>query len=199
MKKYTIITISRQYGSGGRDIGKLLSEKLNIPFYDREVMILASKKSGIAEIFFEHAEENEAGSILYPISQGSTFDLPLSDKVHLTQCEIINELAEKGPCIMVGCGASEILKDYNTLKVFVYAHMEYRKHRAISEYGVSPKKVSEKILEIDKKHASYYHHYFNKKFGVSDNYDLCIDSGSVGIEKAADIIKEVYLSISNFK
>lgn len=194
MKKHTIITISRQYGSGGREIGEILSKKLDIPFYDKEIICLASKNSGISESFFEHAEESESGSLIYSIVQGASFDMPLSDKVYLAYCETVKAFAKEGPCIMVGCGASEILKDYNTLKVFVYADIEYRKQRAINEYGISPLKALAYIAKIDKKRASYYHHYFDKKFGVSKNYDICIDSGAVGIEKSAHIIRDLYVS-----
>ena len=193
--EHNIVTISRQYGSGGRLIGAKLAELLNIPFYDKELINLAAKSSPIHANFFEHAEMKGTGSFMYPFHPGVPFDLPLNDKVFLAQFAVIREIASQGPCVIVGRCADDVLKERDDLlKVFIFADMEVRKKRAISEYGDVPEKIEQKIITLDKKRANYYQHYTQAKWGSAKNYHLCIDSGCIGIDGAVEAIRAAYLS-----
>lgn len=193
--EHNIITISRQYGSGGRLIGAKLAERLHIPFYDKELITLTAKSSPIHASFFEKAEIMGTGGYVYPPSPGVPFDLPLNDKVFLAQFAVIREIASQGPCVIVGRCADDVLKDRDDLlKVFIFADMEVRKKRAISGYGDTPEKIEQKITALDKKRANYYHYYTQAKWGAAENYHLCIDSGCIGIDGAVAVILAAYLS-----
>ena len=147
MKQKIIITIGRQYGSGGRIIGKLLAEKLGISFYDKEIIEMAAKKSGMSQEAFEKVDETAASSLLYSIATSVSMfgnyvspqvDLPLNDKLFIIQSEIIKSIAKKGSCVIVGRCADYILKDRSDIiNLFIYADKESRKKRAINEYGLS--------------------------------------------------------------
>ena len=192
---HSIVTISRQYGSGGRWIGAKLAERLHIPFYDKELITLAARRSPIHASFFENAEIKGTGGFVYPFNPGVPFDLPLNDKVFLAQFAVIRELASQGPCVIVGRCADDVLKDRDDLlKVFIFADMAARKKRAISEYGDAPEKIEQKITTLDKKRANYYHYYTQSKWGDAKNYHLCIDSGGVGPHGAVEAIRAAYLS-----
>ena len=190
----TIITIGRQYGSGGRKIGKLLSERLGIPFYDKELLTEAAKKSGFCEEIFHENDEKPAGSFLYSLVMGTgaaaTADaMPLDNKLFLAQFDTIKDIASKGPCVIIGRCADYALEDYkNVLNVFIYADMEDKKKRAVEEYGLKAKNIEDAIIKTDKKRASYYNFYSGKKWGVAGSYDLCINSSKFGIEKTVDFI-----------
>jgi len=191
----TIITISRQYGSGGREIGKLLAEELGIPFYDNELITIAAKKSGYAEGLFEQADQRPTGSLLYTLSMfGSnvaTFDLPLNDKVFLIQSDIIREVAAKGSCVIVGRCADYVLReDPRCLNVFICGNLEDRLQWAIREKGVDPERAREALQKIDKRRATYYNYYTNMKFGDAANYHLCVNSSVLGRKGTACFIRE---------
>ncbi|MEG1884530.1 MAG: cytidylate kinase-like family protein [Clostridia bacterium] len=192
---HNIITISRQYGSGGRLIGAYLANRLHIPFYDKELITLADKSSPIHAGFFENAEMKGTGGFVYPFNPGVPFDLPLNDKVFLAQFAVIREIASQGPCVIVGRCAADVLKDRDDLlKVFIFSDMEVRKKRAISEYGDAPEKIEQKITAFDKKRANYYHYYAQAKWGDAKNYHICIDSGGIGLDGAVEAIRAAYLS-----
>lgn len=194
MNQKKVITISRQYGSGGRRIGKLLANELNIPFYDRELISLAAGESGIAEEFFENAEQSRSASTFSSVL-GGKYEPPLSDKVYFAQCDAIRSLAEKGPCIIVGRCADHVLQNRkDVLNVFIYADAALRQKRAVEDYGDAAAKISEKVKFIDKKRSTYYEYYSDQKYGRCENYHLCIDSGAVGVEGAAKIILTAYLA-----
>lgn len=194
--KPSIITISRQYGSGGRQIGTDLAKRLNIPFYDKNLCEEAAKASGIHPDFFENAE-NKSNRFLNNvfIGGGSAFHMSLDDRMFLAQTETIRNIADKGPCIIVGRGANKILANReDVLNVFIYADKEYRLKRIVEEYNV-PKEQSASMLQItDKNRASYLKTYTDQTFGKAENYHLCIDSSKIGIEKAVQIIAEIYNS-----
>lgn len=194
--KHNIITISRRYGSGGRLIGAKLAERLHIPFYDKELINLAAKSSPIHANFFEKAETKGAGSFVYPpLNPGVPFELPLNDKVFLAQFAVIREIASQGPCVIVGRCADDVLKERDDLlKVFIFADMDVRKKRAITEYGDAPEKIEQKITTLDKKRANYYHHYTQSRWGAAENYHLCIDSGCIGIDGTVEAILAAYMS-----
>lgn len=190
-----IITISRQYGSGGREIGKKLAEALGVPFYDNELITMAAKTSGYTEEVFKNAEQQPTGSLLYSLSMMGTanalaFDLPLGDKLFIIQSNIIKEIADKGGCVIVGRCADYVLKDNpNCVKFYIHADMASRVERATKLYGLDKNKAEEKIQKFDKKRASYYNYYTNLKWGVASNYNLTVDSSVLGTEKTVDLLK----------
>ena len=201
MKQKWIITIGRQYGSGGRAIGKKLAEALGISFYNREIIELAARRSGMSEEAFEKVDETAASSLLYSIATGSYMfgnyvspqvDLPLNDKLFIMQSEIIKSIAAKESCVIVGRCADYILKDRtDVINIFIHADKETRKKRAINEYGIAPNKVENYLNKIDKKRNTYYNYYTGEKWGYSTNYDLCLDSSLLGIEGCVHIIENL--------
>lgn len=200
-----IVTIARQFGSGGREIGEVLSKKLGIKFYDKELISLAAKESNIAPEVFENVDEKATNSLLYSLSMGlysfsSTYSvgdsLPVNDKLYILQHKIIKKIAEEGPCVIVGRCADHILKDRNdVLRVFIYADLDYRVNRAIEVKDVKPSKAEQVVVKTDKSRANYYNFYSGKKWGLTENYDLCINRTKLTCEQVADII-ESYLKIT---
>lgn len=191
----TIITISRQYGSGGREIGKKLAEELGIPFYDNEIITIAAKKSGFAEGIFEQADQKPTGSLLYSLSMFganlASFDLPLNDKVFLIQSDIIREIAAKSGCVIVGRCADYVLRENpNCVNVFISGDLEERMQWAVRENGVEPEKAKETVLKIDKRRATYYNYYTSMKFGNATNYQLCLNSSVLGRNGTVEIIRK---------
>lgn len=190
----SVITISRQFGSGGRFIGKLLSERLGIPFYDNELITIAAKESGYAESLFEKADQNTTHSLLYSLSMFGTtagvYGLPLSDKVYLIQSDVIKKVASKGACVIVGRCADYVLKgNPNALNVFVHSDMNSKIDRAVKYYNIDPKDAENQIAKIDKKRATYYSYYTGQKWGEATNYDLCLHCDAIGVESCVDIIE----------
>jgi cytidylate kinase len=199
MATNTVITISRQFGSGGRLIGKKLAEKLGVPFYDKELIELAVEESGFSKEIFEKVDERASSSLLYSLSvspgvmQGVTgmADLPLNDKVFLVQTKIIKEVASKGGCVIVGRCADYILKEFNNVvNVFIRSDMESRIERATNVYKINMTNAQKEIQRNDKKRANYYSFYAHSKWGVVDNYDLCLNSGKVGIDESVEVIAD---------
>ena len=200
MAKSTVITISRQYGSGGRLIGKKLAEKFDIPFYDKELIELAVEESGFSKEIFEKVDERASSSLLYTLSvtpglmHGSLTgmaDLPLNDKVFLVQTKIIKDVAAKGGCVIVGRCADYILKEmHNVVNVFIRSNMTDRINRCVNVYNLNMNNAAKEIQRMDKKRANYYSFYAHSKWGVAENYDLCINSGRIGIEASVDVIAD---------
>ncbi len=199
-----IVTITRQYGSGGHDIGKALADRLNIPFYDKELISLAAKESGVCPQIFENVDERATNSLLYSLSVGlynygngfsSMGDLPVNDRLYILQHKIIKELAEKGPMVVVGRCADYVLKDNsNAVKIFIYADIDSRIKRAVERNDIDPARAKQAVLKADKNRANYYSFYSGKKWGVADNYDLCINSTHISTKQAVDIIID-YMNI----
>ena len=199
--KNLIITISRQYGSGGRKIGQQLSEELGIPFYDSEIIDLAAKESGLAADFIRGQEQQLTQSLLFSLvtnftSNAGAFNpnmLSLSDQVYLAEAKAIRSLADKGSCVMVGRCADWVLeKDYDVLRVFVCAPIETRCKRAVEEYGDKAENIQKTVQNIDKQRARYCQHYCDKAWEDADNYDLCLNSGTISLEQCVTIIKDAY-------
>lgn len=199
MSQKVIITIDREYGSGGRMIGKLLAERLGISFYNKEITEMAAKKSGMSEEAFEKVDETATSSLLYSVATGGYMfgnyvspqvDLPLNDKLFITQSEIIKNIANQESCVIVGRCADYILKDRSdVINIFIHADKETRKERAINEYGIAADKVEGYLHKIDKKRRTYYNYYAGEKWGNSTNYHLCLNSSVLGIEGAIHIIE----------
>ena len=198
-----IITISRQYGSGGREIGEKLAKELNIPFYDNEIIARASKESGFAEAAFQRAEQKATNSLLYSIAMGLNSygnqefgfsALSIDDQIYLAQSEVVHKMAEEGPCVIVGRCADYLLRDKNNvINIFIWAKLDYRVKRAIEVYEMPPHKAAEQILKIDKRRANYYNYHANEKWGRADNYNLCIQSDFVGIDGTVELLKNYIL------
>lgn len=195
-----IITISRQYGSGGREIGEKLAEKLRIPFYDNELITRAAKESGFAEAAFENAEKKATNSLLYSIAMGMNAygnqdigftHLSLDDQIYLAQSNVIRKVAAEGPCVIVGRCADYILRDLpNVVHIFIWADLGYRKDRAVRLYHLPENKAEEMILKTDKRRANYYNYHASEKWGRAENYHLSIKSDYVEIKNAVDLIAE---------
>ncbi|MDD3173275.1 MAG: cytidylate kinase-like family protein [Herbinix sp.] len=189
-----IITISRQYGSGGREIGAKLAKKLGIVFYDNEIISRAAKESGFSEKAFESAENKATNSLLYTIAMGMSAygnqdigfaHLSLDDQLYLAQSNIIRKVAGEGPCVIVGRCADYVLKDNkNVVNLFIWADLAYRKNRAINLYGLNEHKAEEEILRTDKRRANYYNYHAIEKWGKAENYHLSIKSDFLGIDNS---------------
>ena len=198
MAKKIIITIGRQFGSGGRYVGRLLAEKLGIPFYDKELLSEAAKSSGICEEIFEEHDEKPTRSLLFSLvtgvqqhmGSGSFYmDMPLNHRIFLAQFDAIRKLAEEGSCVIVGrCGDYVLRDDPDTVSVFVKADMPSKIARAVKYYGVEEDKAEERIRKADKQRASYYNYYATATWGDVDNYDLVVDTGVLGVEGAVELI-----------
>lgn len=199
MKCKSVITISRQFGSGGREIGKKLAQRLSVDFYDKELISLAAKESGIDPSVFEHIDEQATNSLLYSLSLGMygfgqtgytpRDQISINDRLYLLQHEIIRKLADK-PCVIVGRCADYILKERkNCISIFIYADMDYRIKRAVDIRNVPKEKAENVIRKTDKTRANYYQFYTEQKWGVPDNYHLCLNSAKLSPEKAVDVIE----------
>ena len=195
----SIITISRQYGSGGRFIAKLLAEKLGIPYYDNELITMAARESGYSEAIFEKAEQLSTHSFLYSLSMfGSTdgiYGLPLADKVYLAQSDIIKKCADKGPCVIVGRCSDYVLKEYdNVLNFFIHSDEQSKIARAVKYYGIEADKAASELKKKDKKRANYYNYYTSQSWGDFSNYHVSLNSDAVGIDAAVDILASYVLA-----
>lgn len=192
--KYSVITISRQYGSGGREIGTQLAQRLGIPFYDKALCAEAARRSGFDGSFLEQAERQEGRKFSYLFQSNSyPFCRSLGDQTFLALATTIRDLAEQGPCILVGRGANRILSDRNdALHVYLYADRQTRLKRIVAQYGV-PAEQAEKVLhDTDRARAVYLKDYTNQIMGQAENYHLCLDSGALGIEHTVKILEAVY-------
>jgi len=190
--KNVIFTIGRQYGSGGRIIGKKLAEELGIPFYDKELLTMAAKDSGFCEEIFETHDERPTSSFLYSLVMGGygSDSMPLNHKLFLAQFETIKKIAKQGPCVIIGRCADYALEGMpNVVNVFIHADLDSRVKRVVEEYGEDSKQAISLINKTDKKRANYYNYYSDKKWGAMDTYNLSIDSGKIGIENAVKLIK----------
>lgn len=194
MGKIKIITIGREYASGGRAVGKMISEKLGIPFYNKEILHMAAEKLNMSADDVKYVDETAANSLLYSMSLMSNLSsattLPLNDRIFIEEREVIKALAQQGPCIIVGRCADSILKTVrdDVLNIFIYADTEARARRAVEEYGETPEGVYAALRKHDKKRSTYYNLNTGQKWGAKDNYDLCLNSSKIGIEKCAETI-----------
>ena len=192
----TIITIGRQFGSGGKEVGIRLAKELGIPFYDKEILQEAAKQSGLCEKIIENFDERPK-SLLYSIAMDSyMFALPgsgagesLEQQVYLATFDTIRSIAEKGPCVIIGRCADYALADNpNRLSLFIHAPLDVRIARVAERQEVSLEKARVLINKTDKRRASYYNFYTGNKWGKYDNYDMAVNSSTLGIEGTAQII-----------
>ena len=197
--KNVIITISRQYGSGGRQIAQLLSKELNIPYYDNELISMAAEKSGIKDEIFKDAELQAGNNFLYLLSrlgpETQVYGMPFNEKIFNIQSQVIRDLAAKGPCVIVGRCADYVLNDYqNTVNVFTYAPFQTRVARAVTEYGLNRENAEKDVRKVDKARESYYNYHTGNKWGNAANYDLMINMNFLTPESAVKLIRD-YLDL----
>lgn len=197
MKNDVIITISRQFASGGRTIAKRLAEELGIPYYDKEIITLAAKESGYNEEFFENAEEKANNKFMYYLSSGlgnvSSWgtDIALDDKLFLIQADVIRSVAAKGSCIIVGRCADYVLANHpDCINIFIYSDLEHRIERAKNDYHLEAPNLKDAIIKSDKKRATYYNYYTDMKWGQMENFDLLLNSDSIGLDNSVELLKQ---------
>lgn len=198
-KTNTIITIGRQYGSAGREIGYKVADELGIKLYDKEMLDRAAKESGLCQELFETHDEKPTSSFLYSLvmdtyslgyTSGSYTDMPINHKVFLAQFDAIKKIADEGPCILVGRCADYALEGYdNVISLFIHANMDAKIRRIARIYDLTDVKAKDLIIKTDKKRASYYNYYSNKKWGAAESYHACLDSSLLGIDGTAKAIK----------
>ena len=194
-----VITISRMFGSGGRTIGKAVAQRLGIPYYDKELVDAVAKESGFSHEFIEEIGEyaSVTSSFLFNIAvsshpMGLIDTMSVSDKLYVCQTNVIRDLADKGPCVIVGRCADYILEDRDdVLNVFVHAGKDYRAKRIVLLYGETDKPPAKRLAEKDKKRALNYRHYTGREWGDVHNYDLSLDSGRLTPEGCVEIITRV--------
>ena len=198
MKK-KIITIERQYGSGGSVIGKLAAEKLGLSYYNRQILEMTAEKCGISPEYLESAEENVPTSFLYSLllsanpARSVEDSLPLSDKVFLMESRIINEIAEKEDSfVLVGRCGSYILEEKGCFSVYIYANPDDRLRRAIDEYGIPENKAEAIMKKADKRRETFYNVNTGKLWQDKDGYALCLNSSELGDELCAELIVKAY-------
>lgn len=194
----TIIAIGRQYGSAGREIGGIIAKELGIPLYDKEMLAVAAKESGICEELFETHDERPTNSFLYSLvmdtyamgySPNAYMDMPINHKVFLAQFDAIKKIADKGSCILVGRCADYALESYdNCVSIFIHADLEERIRRIARLYNLTDAKAKDIILKTDKKRSTYYNYYTNKKWGAAESYELCLNSSKLGVQGTADAV-----------
>ena len=192
--RYKVITISREFGSGGRTVGKQLAEKLGIPCYDREIIEKVAEESGYDKQYIEETGEYTKGGILNTIFQSRSYGYSPSneDIIWKIQAELIRKLAREGPCVIVGRCADYILRDDpEVLRVFIHASMEFRAKRIVEEYGEREDSPQKRLRDKDKQRTAYYDYYTDMRFGDGRNYHLCLDSGELGVDKCVDILADV--------
>ena len=195
----TIITIGRQFGSGGHEIGQKLAEHFQIKYYDKELLSRAAKESGYCEEMLKSNDERPTNSFLYNLvmdtysfgcSSAAFADMPINHKVFLAQFDTIKKIAQEESCVMVGRCADYALAEYpGAISIFIHADLDKRIHRLSKIYNLSASAAKDQIVKSDKKRASYYNYYTSKKWGDASSYNLCLDSGILGVEGCVEMIK----------
>ena len=191
METNMIITIGRQFGSGGREIGKKLATRLDIPFYDKELLTAAAKQSGMSKELFEQSDEKPTNSLLYALAMGNNYahQPPLNHTIFMAQFETIKKIAQSGPCVIVGrCADYSLRHMKNVVNVFIHASMEYRMDRAVNQYDVPAKHVKGVLARTDKQRANYYNFYTDQDWSDVKNNYLAIDSSKIGADGAVEVI-----------
>ncbi|MGM9645445.1 MAG: AAA family ATPase [Eubacteriales bacterium] len=196
-----LVTIARQYGSGGREVGEKLAKEMNMAYHDKSLIKLAAEKSGMSLEALQNVDEKATPSLLYAAAMGSAgmmpfnfgilYDTPLNDKLFSYQSEIIKDEAKKGPSVFVGRCADFVLDGYPRLvRVFVYADLDKRAQTIAARKGIEVGEARNLAIKTDKKRASYYNYYTSRKWGKTENYDIMIDTARIGTDGAVKVIEE---------
>lgn len=196
----TIITIGRQFGSSGHEIGQKLAERFNIKYYDKELLTRAAKESGYCEEMMHSNDERPTNSFLYNLvmdtysfgyNASSFVDMPISHKVFLAQFDTIKKIADEGPCVIVGRCADYALADYkNCLNIFIHADNDFKIKHIMQRYEINESKARDMMIKKDKQRQSYYNYYSSKKWGRADSYDLTVNSAKLGIDGTVNLIAQ---------
>ena len=205
-----VITISRQFGSGGHEVGEKLAKRLELPFYDKELIALAAKKSGFSEEVFSDVDEKATSSLLYSMVMGSYAfgtrvpginEMPINDKLFIIQSDIIKKAAAEGPCVIVGRCADYILREKkNLLTVFLHAPMEYRVKRVMTDQSITNPTLAEKtIKKQDKARADYYNFFTHKKWGDAGSAMLSVDTSMLDTDGIAALIADAVTMVERNK
>lgn len=203
MSKKFVVAISRQYGSGGHEIGRKLAERLGVKFYDKELLAKIAQDSGMSKTLVEFYDEMPSKSLLFSLAMDaypmSFTEVPINQKVFQAQVETIRKIAEEGSCVIIGrCADSILSDDPNLVSVFIHADMDSKIARVKDRDELSEDKARERIIKTDKKRASFYNFYsLDKRWGDVNSHDLTIDSGKLGISKSVELIYD-YLKLRNF-
>ncbi|UOX71213.1 AAA family ATPase [Enterocloster bolteae] len=191
--KNRIITISREFGSGGRTIGKEVADMLGIPCYNSELIHQIAQESGFADSYVKDTSEDAKVTVMGFALTPRTFGKTNDDYLWEVQEKVISELAEKGPCVIVGRCADYILREKaDCLTVFIHANMNYRAKRIVEIYGERAESPEHRLKEKDKRRAAYHRFYTDMKWGYAQNYHISLDSGILGIEKCVDILQKLF-------
>jgi cytidylate kinase len=194
------ITIGRQYGSGGKEIGLRVGELLGIKVYDKELLTMAAEKEGINPDYLRRVDEKAASSLLYTLAMGSSaysarhlgVDVPINDQLFIAQTEIIKEIAEEGPAIFIGRCADYVLRNHpHRLSFFIHSDYDSRVHRIMAQHNVKRSEAESMINKTDKKRINYYNFYTGKKWGKFENYHMSLDSSLLGVEGTAQMIAQL--------
>lgn len=199
MAKKLIITVARQYGSGGREIGERVAELLGIPLFDKQLIADAASKGNLNEDVLRKTDETAANSLLYTLAMGSNvvgttmhfgYKMPINDKLFILQSEVIKEYAKNGSCVIIGRCADYVLREEeNVFRLFIYGDLEHRKARVRERHPeIKPAQIIDVINKTDRRRASYYNFYTGNKWGKYDNYDMAVNSSTLGIEGTAQLI-----------
>lgn len=205
-----IYTIGREFGSGGKQVGEKLAERLGIKLYDKELLQQAAKDSGFCEEIFENHDEKPTNSFLYSLvmdtysvsgySAAPFLDMPLNHKVFLAQFETIKKIAEQESCVIVGrCADYALAENPDCINVFVYADMDFRIKNICKKLDVTDNKARDIINKTDKQRASYYNYYTSKKWGDAKSYNLSLDAGKLGIDNCVEMILKYRELMDNMK
>ena len=202
MSDKIVITIARQYGSGGREIGEKVAAALGIKHYDENLITLAAREGNLDETVASKADESAANSLLYTLALGSNFfgsamnfgyKPPLNDKLFLLQSDVIRRAAEEGSCVIIGRCADYVLREHpKRLSIFVYGDLPNRKQRVMERHeGITEAQAIDLINKTDRRRSSYYNFYTGNKWGKYDNYHLAVNSSLLGIDKTAELIADM--------
>ena len=196
MKGYRYVTIEREYASGGAQVGRLVGQALGMPVYGREILEMAAQEGGTTPEYMEHLEETDTNSLLYSLvamaktTQGQLPQISQTDQLNLLESQIIQRLAQEGPCVLVGRCAGWVLRErQDVLQVFVHADRETRLRRAREEYGVSPDKAPAVLHRYDHRRSNFYHANTDRSGSRREGYHLVLDSGLLGVELCARIVE----------
>lgn len=201
MAKKIIITIARQFGSGGREIGERVAKLLGIPLYDKQLIADAASKGNLNEEVIKKTDETAANSLLYTLAMGSNvigttmhfgYKMPINDKLFILQSEVIKEYAKAGSCVIIGRCADYVLREEEGIfRIFVYGDLDHRKKRAAERHPeIKSSQIVDVINKTDRRRASYYNFYTGNKWGKYDNYDMAVNSSTLTIAGAAELIAE---------
>ena len=196
MKGYRYVTIEREYASGGAQVGRLVGQALGVPVYGREILEMAAQEGGTTPEYMEHLEETDTNSLLYSLvamaktTQGQLPQISQTDQLNLLESQIIQRLAQEGPCVLVGRCAGWVLRErQDVLQVFVHADRETRLRRAQEEYGVSPDKAPAVLHRYDHRRSNFYHANTGLSWREREGYHMVLDSGLLGVELCARIVE----------